>query len=55
MDIIEDRAERIEVGAYVQLLAGINVDETLINVYLKEELMRESVVYKRIVAECRLG
>jgi predicted transposase YdaD len=31
----------------------INFDEKLINVYLKEELMRESVVYQRIVAECR--
>ena len=53
VDIIEDRAERIEVAACVQLLAGINFDEKLINVYLKEELMQESVVYQRIVAECR--
>ncbi len=53
VDIIEDRAERIEVGACVQLLAGINFDERLISIYLKEELMRESVVYQRIVAESR--
>jgi predicted transposase YdaD len=35
------------------LLAGINFDEKLINVYLKEKLMQESVVYQRIVAESR--
>jgi predicted transposase YdaD len=53
VDIIEDRAERSNVAACVQLLAGINFDERLISVYLKEELMQESVVYQRIVAESR--
>lgn len=53
VDIIEDRAERSEVAACLQLLAGINFDEKLINVYLKEELMQEFVVYQRIVAESR--
>jgi predicted transposase YdaD len=51
VDIIKDRAERIEVAACAQLLAGINFSKTLINMYLKEELMRESVVYQSIVAE----
>jgi predicted transposase/invertase (TIGR01784 family) len=53
VDIIEDRAEQSNVAACVQLLAGINFDERLISVYLKEELMQESVVYQRIVAESR--
>ncbi len=51
VDIIEDRAERSNVAACAQLLAGINFDKTLINLYLKEELMQESVVYQSIVAE----
>ena len=53
VDIIEDRAEQSNVSACAQLLAGINFDESLISIYLKEELMRESVVYQRIVAESR--
>ena len=51
VDIIEDRAERSNVAACVQLLAGINFDKSLINLYLREELMQESVVYQSIVAE----
>lgn len=51
IDIIEDRAERSNVVACLQLLAGINFEESLINLYLREELMQESVVYQRIVAE----
>jgi predicted transposase YdaD len=53
VDIIEDRAERTNVAACVQLLAGMNFDARLISIYLKEELMQESVVYQRIVAESR--
>ena len=51
VDIIEDRAEQCNVSACAQLLAGINFDDSLISIYLKEELMRESVVYQRIVEE----
>ena len=51
VDIIEDSAERNNVAACAQLLAGINFSKALINMYLKEELMRESVVYQSIVAE----
>jgi predicted transposase YdaD len=51
VDIIEDKAKRIEVAVYVQLLAGINFSKALINMYLQEELMGESVVYQSIVAE----
>jgi predicted transposase YdaD len=53
VDIIEDRAERNEMAACAQLLAGINFEKSLINLYLREELMRESVVYQSIVAESR--
>ncbi|MFN5516429.1 MAG: Rpn family recombination-promoting nuclease/putative transposase [Cyanobacteriota bacterium] len=51
VDIIEDRAEQIEVSACAQLLAGISFSKALINMYLREELMRESVVYQSIVEE----
>jgi predicted transposase/invertase (TIGR01784 family) len=51
VDIIEDRAERNEMAACAQLLAGINFEKSLINLYLREEVMRESVVYQSIVAE----
>ena len=51
VDIIEDKAERIEVAACVQLLAGISFSKALINLYLREELMRESVIYQSIVEE----
>jgi len=51
VDIIEDRAEQSNVSACAQLLAGISFSKALINMYLREELMRESVVYQSIVAE----
>jgi predicted transposase/invertase (TIGR01784 family) len=51
VDIIEDRAGRSNVAACIQLLAGINFEKSLINLYLREELMQESVVYQSIVAE----
>jgi predicted transposase YdaD len=51
VDIIEDTAEQIDVSACAQLLAGISFSKALINMYLREELMRESVVYQSIVEE----
>jgi predicted transposase YdaD len=51
VDIIEDKAQRSNVAACIQLLAGINFDRSLISLYLREELMQESVVYQSIVAE----
>ncbi|MFM7189814.1 MAG: DUF4351 domain-containing protein, partial [Microcystaceae cyanobacterium] len=43
--------ERSNVVACIQLLAGINFAKSFIRLYLREELMQESVVYQSIVAE----
>ncbi|MFM8295005.1 MAG: Rpn family recombination-promoting nuclease/putative transposase [Microcystaceae cyanobacterium] len=51
VDIIKDRGERSNVVACIQLLAGINFAKSFIRLYLREELMQESVVYQSIVAE----
>lgn len=49
INIIEDRREKSNVSACVQLLAGLKVDQNLINFYLSEELMQESVIYNSIL------
>ncbi|PSF33051.1 hypothetical protein C7H19_20855 [Aphanothece hegewaldii CCALA 016] len=49
INIIEDRREKSNVSACVQLLAGLKFDQNLINLYLSEELMQESVIYNSIL------
>ena len=56
VDIIEDRAERSNVAACLQLLAGIGFEKSLISLYLREELMQESVFTKVLwLNQCKRG
>jgi predicted transposase/invertase (TIGR01784 family) len=51
VNIIEDRRQKINISACVQLLAGIKFDTDIINAYFWEDIMQESVVYQKIVRE----
>ncbi|WP_373478899.1 Rpn family recombination-promoting nuclease/putative transposase [Geminocystis sp.] len=46
---INDKRERNNVSTCVQLLAGIKFDLSLINLYFREDIMQESVVYNKII------
>lgn len=46
---IENRREKINISTCVQLLAGLKFDLSLINLYFREDIMQESVVYNKIL------
>ncbi|WP_404783990.1 Rpn family recombination-promoting nuclease/putative transposase [Altericista sp. CCNU0014] len=48
---IESVQQRREASAYVQLLAGLRFDKTLIRQVFREDIMRESVIYQEIQQE----
>jgi predicted transposase YdaD len=48
---IESIQQRCEASAYVQLLAGLRFDKTLIRQVFREDIMRESVIYQEIQQE----
>jgi predicted transposase/invertase (TIGR01784 family) len=48
---IESTQQRCEASAYVQLLAGLRFDKTLIRQVFREDIMRESVIYQEIQQE----
>jgi predicted transposase/invertase (TIGR01784 family) len=48
---IESTQQRREASAYVQLLAGLRFDKTLIRQVFREDIMRESVIYQEIQQE----
>lgn len=49
IDRIDDKRQRNNVSTCVQLLAGIKFDLSLINLYFREDIMQESVVYNQII------
>lgn len=51
VDKIEDKRQRNNLSACVQLLAGLKLDLSIINAYFKEDIMKESVVYNKILEE----
>ncbi len=53
VDMIEERQQRSNISAYTEILAGLKFDKDLIRRYLREELMRESVIYQEIEQEAR--
>jgi len=53
VDMIEGRQQRSEISAYTEILAGLKFDKDLIRRFLREELMRESVIYQEIEQEAR--
>ncbi|WP_404786152.1 DUF4351 domain-containing protein [Altericista sp. CCNU0014] len=48
---IESDQQRHEASAYVQLLAGLRFDRSLIRQVFREDIMRESVIYQEILQE----
>ncbi len=48
---IETSAERREICACAEVLAGLRFDENLIVQLFREEVMRESMIYQRILRE----
>ena len=51
--MIEESERQREILACTEVLAGLRFDETLINQLFSEDLMRESVIYQKILREGR--
>ena len=51
IDRIENKRKQSNLAACVELLAGINYSEKLIAMYLQEDILKESVIYKKIINE----
>ncbi|MBV8883874.1 MAG: DUF4351 domain-containing protein [Chroococcidiopsidaceae cyanobacterium CP_BM_RX_35] len=51
VELIEEPGQQREISAYTQILAGLKFDKDLIRRFLREELMRESVIYQEILQE----
>ena len=48
---IDEPQQQRELSAYTEILAGLKFDKNLIRRFLREELMRESVIYQEILQE----
>ncbi len=48
---IDEPQQQREISAYTEILAGLKFDKDLIRRFLREELMRESVIYQEIQQE----
>jgi len=53
VDMIEERRQKSDISAYTEILAGLKFDKDLIRRFLREELMRESVIYQEILQQGR--
>ncbi|MBV8883516.1 MAG: Rpn family recombination-promoting nuclease/putative transposase [Chroococcidiopsidaceae cyanobacterium CP_BM_RX_35] len=53
VELIEELQQQREISAYTEILAGLKFDKDLIRRFLREELMRESVIYQEIEQESR--
>jgi predicted transposase YdaD len=51
VDKIENKRQKSNIAACVELLAGINYSEELIKMYLHDDILKESVTYQRIINE----
>jgi len=51
VELIEELQQQREISAYTEILAGLKFDKDLIRRFLREELMRESVIYREIQQE----
>jgi predicted transposase YdaD len=49
VDMIEERDERQNISACVQVLAGLRFPKNLITQLFREEVMQESVIYQDIL------
>ncbi|MFB2877080.1 Rpn family recombination-promoting nuclease/putative transposase [Floridanema aerugineum] len=53
VDRIESIAQKREVSTYIQILAGLKFNQTLLRRLFREKTMRESVIYQEILQEGR--
>ena len=53
VELLPERKQQREISAYTEILAGLKFDKDLIRRFLREELMRESVIYQEIEQEIR--
>ncbi|PSM49146.1 hypothetical protein C7Y66_11030 [Chroococcidiopsis sp. CCALA 051] len=51
LDMIESREQRSNISACVEILAGLRFEESIIRQYLREDIMKESVIYQGIIRE----
>ncbi|MGL5879320.1 MAG: Rpn family recombination-promoting nuclease/putative transposase [Xenococcaceae cyanobacterium] len=51
LDMIESREQRSNISACVEIVAGIRFDIETIRQFLREDIMKESVVYQEIIRE----
>ena len=51
VDRIESLEEKCQVSSYVQLMAGLKYDKTIVKRIFREDIMRESVIYQEIYQE----
>ncbi len=53
MELIDEPQQQRDISAYTEILAGLKFDKNLIRRFLREDLMRESVIYQEIRQEVR--
>jgi len=53
VELIGEPQQQREISAYTEILAGLKFDKDLIRRFLREELMRESVIYREIQQEAK--
>ena len=53
VELIQEQQQQREISAYTEILAGLKFDKDLIRRFLREELMRESVIYQEMRREIR--
>ena len=51
IDMIEEPEQRRNISACTEVLASLKFEKNLIQQFLKEELMRESVIYQEILQQ----
>ncbi len=51
VNAIENQRQKSNISACVELLAGINYSEELIQMYLHDDILKESVTYQRILSD----
>jgi predicted transposase YdaD len=51
LDMIESWKQRSDISACVEILAGIRFGIETIRQFLREDIMKESVVYQEIIRE----
>ena len=53
VELIDEPQQQRDISAYTEILAGLKFDLDLIRRFLREDLMRESVIYQEIEQEVR--